>query len=69
MRNDPMTSNEALGRLQEILRLVLQDDEIDDGQWIDPALMDRRVAAQDPVLTEAISLIWKRYRELIVLAG
>jgi isopentenyldiphosphate isomerase len=49
--------------------LVLQDDEIDDGQWVDPTLMDRRVAAQDPVLTEAISLIWKRYRELIVLAG
>jgi hypothetical protein len=48
---------------------VLQAEEIDDGEWIDPALMDRRVSAQDPVLTEAICLIWKRYRELIVPVG
>ncbi|MDC1287729.1 NUDIX domain-containing protein [Gammaproteobacteria bacterium] len=46
--------------------LVLQADEIDDGEWIDTATMDRRVADQDPLLTQAISLIWKRYRELIV---
>ena len=49
--------------------LVLQADEIDDGEWVDAATMDRRVAMQDPVLTDAISLIWKRYRELPVRAG
>ncbi len=49
--------------------LVLQEEEIDDGQWIDPATMDRRVAEEDPVLTGAISIIWKRYRELIEPVG
>jgi hypothetical protein len=49
--------------------LVLQIEEIDDGEWIDPAAMDRRVADEDPLLTEAISLIWKRYRELIMPVG
>ena len=48
--------------------LVLQEAEIDDGEWIDPATMDRRVAEEDPVLTEAIIIIWKRYREVIVPA-
>ena len=46
--------------------LVLQADEIDDGEWVDPATMDRRVAEADPLLTGAIKLIWRRYRELIV---
>ena len=50
-------------------QLVLQADEIDDGEWVDPATMDRRVVDEDPLLTEAISLIWKRYRELIVPGG
>lgn len=49
--------------------LVLQADEIDDGKWVDAATMDRRVAMQDPVLTDAICLIWKRYRELPVHDG
>jgi isopentenyldiphosphate isomerase len=49
--------------------LVLQADEIDDGEWIDPAIMDRRVDDEDPTLTEAICLIWKRYRELIMPVG
>ena len=48
--------------------LVLQADEIDDGQWIDPTTMDRRVADEDLLLTEAICLIWNRYRELILPA-
>jgi len=43
--------------------LVLQPEEIDAGAWIDPAIMDRRVADDDAELTEAITLIWKRYRE------
>lgn len=42
--------------------LDLQDDEIDDGEWVEPAIMDRRVAGADPALTDAISLIWTRYR-------
>jgi isopentenyldiphosphate isomerase len=46
--------------------LVLQADEIDDGEWIDPATMDRRVAEADPLITDAIKLIWQRYRELIM---
>ncbi len=43
--------------------LVLQPDEIDDGLWINPGLMDTRVVAGDPELTEAVCLIWKRYRQ------
>jgi isopentenyldiphosphate isomerase len=49
--------------------LVLLAEEIDDGEWIDPATMDRRVADEDPLLTEAICLIWERYRELIMPVG
>jgi isopentenyldiphosphate isomerase len=44
--------------------LQLQADEIDDGEWVDAATMDRRVVALDPTLTDAISLIWQRYRGL-----
>jgi hypothetical protein len=46
--------------------LQLQAEEIDDGEWVEPATMDRRVADNDPVLTEAISQIWRRYRDLPV---
>ena len=44
--------------------MVLQADEIDDGQWLAVEAMDRRVADDDPCLTEAVSLIWKKYRNL-----
>lgn len=44
--------------------MVLHPEEIDDGLWISPEAMDRRVERQDPELTEAVSLIWQRYREL-----
>jgi len=43
--------------------MVLQAEEIDDGQWLPPAAMDRRVADNDPDLTEAVSLIWIEYRK------
>ena len=43
--------------------LILQEQEIDEGAWIDPAIMDRRVADDAAELTDAITLIWKRYRE------
>jgi hypothetical protein len=46
--------------------LNLQADEIDAGEWLDPTAMDRRVADEDPLLTEALCLIWKRYRALIM---
>ena len=46
--------------------LQLQADEIDDGQWIDSASMDRWVAEEESELTEAVRLIWKRYREMRV---
>ena len=49
--------------------LDLQSDEIDDGAWIDPDEMDRRVADDDPDLTDAIRLIWKRYRETPLSGG
>jgi len=41
----------------------LQAEEIDDGQWIDAASMDRWVDEEGSQLTEAVRLIWKRYRE------
>ena len=44
--------------------MVLQAEEIDDGQWIPAEAMDRRVAEHDPCLTESVCLIWKEYREL-----
>lgn len=43
--------------------MVLHPEEIDDGLWISPAVMDQRVAREDPELTEAVSLIWQKYRE------
>jgi isopentenyldiphosphate isomerase len=43
--------------------MVLQAEEIDDGQWLSPTAMDRRVAENDPYLTEAVSLIWVEYRK------
>lgn len=43
--------------------MVLHPQEIDAGSWISPAAMDRRVAQADPDLTEAVSLIWQRYRD------
>ena len=49
--------------------LVLQADEIDDGEWVDAATMDRRVGEADPLFTDAIKLIWQRYRELIMPAN
>jgi isopentenyldiphosphate isomerase len=42
--------------------LELDADEIDDGRWVSPAEMDRRVDAADTDLTEAVRLIWRQYR-------
>ena len=44
--------------------LQLDPDEIDDGEWLTPRALDARVDAGDPTLTDAIALIWRRYREL-----
>ena len=44
--------------------LTLQEEEIDDGLWITPEAMNRRVLAKDSELTENLVLIWNRYREL-----
>lgn len=44
--------------------MVLQAEEIDDGQWVPAEAMDRRVADGDPGLTESVCLIWKEYRKL-----
>ena len=43
--------------------LVLQKEEIDEGQWISLADMDRRLALRDPGMTETLYLIWECYRE------
>ena len=43
--------------------MLLHPEEIDDGLWISPAEMDRRIEAGDESLTEALVLIWKTYRE------
>ena len=43
--------------------MVLQTEEIDDGQWLSAEAMDCRVDDEDPTLTEAVCLIWKVYRE------
>jgi isopentenyl-diphosphate delta-isomerase type 1 len=42
--------------------MVLQADEVDDGQWVPAEAMDRRVADHDPCLTQSVCLIWKEYR-------
>jgi isopentenyldiphosphate isomerase len=42
--------------------LSLQADEIEEGVWIADGEMDRRVAAEDPVLTSILKLIWHTYR-------
>ncbi|MBT8437672.1 MAG: NUDIX domain-containing protein, partial [Gammaproteobacteria bacterium] len=44
--------------------MVLHPEEIDDGRWISPAAMDRRVADHDSSLTDSVCLIWKQYRAL-----
>lgn len=44
--------------------MMLHPQEIDDGEWISASAMDRRVANEDPDLTESVCLIWKRYRSL-----
>ncbi len=43
--------------------LRLDPDEIDDGEWLEVATMDARVAAADSQLTESLRLIWRTYRE------
>ena len=43
--------------------LRLQPEEIDDGAWIDPEAMDRRISAPDSELTGAIIEIWQRFRQ------
>ena len=42
--------------------LHLDPVEIDGGDWLEPAALDARVAADDPTLTGALKLIWTRYR-------
>jgi isopentenyl-diphosphate delta-isomerase type 1 len=44
--------------------MVLQADEIDDGQWVSRKIMDRWVTDQNPDLTESVCLIWREYRNL-----
>ena len=45
--------------------MELHPEEIDDGLWISPEEMDRRIEAGDQSLTEALVLIWKNYRDMV----
>lgn len=42
----------------------LAADEIDEGCWLEQAVMDQRIAANDPSLTLTFRMIWKRYRQV-----
>jgi isopentenyl-diphosphate delta-isomerase type 1 len=41
----------------------LHAEEIDEGAWINPAELDRRVFEEDPALTEVLRFIWHKYRQ------
>lgn len=43
--------------------LELDPEEVADGRWLEIAEVDRRVADDDPRMTAALKLIWRRYRE------
>lgn len=43
--------------------LELDAEEVADGRWLSLEDMDRRVADADPKMTDALRLIWRRYRE------
>lgn len=43
--------------------LDLDPEEIDDGCWLNPEEMDSRIRAADPGMTDALRLIWNRYRQ------
>lgn len=49
--------------------LELQAEEIDEGQWISPVEMNRRVRDADPSLTQGVKLIWKKYRQFLLDQG
>ena len=42
--------------------MVLQEEEIDEGQWLTPDALDRLIAEGCPELTGALQRIWQRYR-------
>lgn len=43
---------------------VLAIDEIDEGAWLSQESVDRRVAENDPSLTETFKIIWQGFRSL-----
>lgn len=40
----------------------LAADEIDEGQWLNPAILDQRVNSDDPSLTVTFKKIWQQFR-------
>lgn len=44
-------------------QLELDPDEIAGGRWLSAAEMDRRVDEADPEMTDALRMIWNRYRD------
>ncbi|MGZ5052230.1 MAG: NUDIX hydrolase [Methylobacter sp.] len=44
---------------------ILAADEIDDGEWFNVADISERIAAGDPMLTDAFKAIWRQYETLL----
>ncbi|NOV29118.1 NUDIX domain-containing protein [Methylomonas sp. ZR1] len=42
----------------------LATDEIDEGCWAEPDILDTRVAKNDPTLTLTFKIIWQRFRNI-----
>ncbi|OAI01917.1 NUDIX hydrolase [Methylomonas methanica] len=42
----------------------LAADEIDEGCWLNPAILDTRVAMNDPALTLTFKIIWQQFRNI-----
>ncbi len=40
----------------------LAADEIDEGEWFPPDVLDDRAAKDDPTITETFKIIWRHYR-------
>lgn len=44
---------------------ILAAEEIDDGDWFNIADISERIAADDPLLTDAFKAIWRHYETLL----
>lgn len=65
-----LTANPELGmefiqvyRCQHNGPFELAAEEIDEGRWLHPEELDKRLAADDPSLTLTFKIIWQHYRD------